>query len=551
MHLTKTVFSFLLLTIAMSSASQTYAQNDSVISVPSISLKDIPQASQNIYATPPSLTLIPHSPQAHNGNIWLRSADDGLHIWGKVEADEQGFHWPQQKSEMLSSDHIEVWLATSLEVPMPEIGWGNQFGTTELGSLNDCASQVDPHTGDAASGVKNCERWYIEQVQYRQYLRRLFVHQWLVAGQAYSGSHSFEDFASTAYAGLSANFFPEDLPTALKPGFDNRLTVEIDPEVRPETKQNAAGAAYKYYRQTGYHFHLLIPYSAFPPAQQLKLADLYLMIDVFSSAPAGHKTGDYSSTAAKRQWGQPASFNHVRLAAARTFSVTPCDFKPEQRDLYGESHAAWFFPMQSVKDADLQSTFALINPAGGYMYAPAGVSPTITPSNYFWKQLADDAAVCGPNLAWRKSSTITRTEFVVDEDHFEAKTLPDGWTLLRSGPSPSTVSRFGSGQCGACLVMDFDIFAVSPQGEITSALAIHETLTSSEGQPSAADLTIAPDWKQIILYRQIMDPKQTDVTRQWISTTYCLEGHAYKQCGESKQAQPPDPPHFKEFRIED
>lgn len=63
MHLTKTVFFFLLLTTAMNSASQAHAQNDSVISVPSISLKDIPQASQNVYATPPSLTFIPHSPR--------------------------------------------------------------------------------------------------------------------------------------------------------------------------------------------------------------------------------------------------------------------------------------------------------------------------------------------------------------------------------------------------------------------------------------------------------------------------------------------------------
>jgi hypothetical protein len=75
-------------------------------------------------------------------------------------------------------------------------------------------------------------------------------------------------------------------------------------------------------------------------------------------------------------------------------------------------------------------------------------------------------------------------------------------------------------------------------------------LTRLEGQPSAADLTIAPDWKQIILYDEIVDPKQTDVTTPWISTTYCLEGHVYKQCGESKAAQPPDPPHFKEFRSE-
>jgi hypothetical protein len=49
------------------------------------------------------------------------------------------------------------------------------------------------------------------------------------------------------------------------------------------------------------------------------------MVDVFSSATDGHKTGDYSSTSALRQWGKPATFNHLRLAAPRTFSVTPCD----------------------------------------------------------------------------------------------------------------------------------------------------------------------------------------------------------------------------------
>jgi len=550
MHFLKAVFSFAVLAFAVNSPTQIYAQTEAVISVPGISPKDVPQASQNIYATPPTLSLIPHSPQAHSGNIWLRSADDGLHIWGKVEADEQGFHWPQQKSEMLSSDHIEVSLATSTAVPMPEIGWGNQFGTTQLASLKDCANQTDPRTGDAASGVKHCERWYNEQVQYRQDLRRLFVRQWLIAGAAYSGSHSFEDFASTAYAGLSANFFPEDLPDALKPKSEGSLTVEIIPDFRPETRQNATGAAYKYNRKIGYHFHLTIPYTAFPPAQPLRLTDLYLMVDVFSSAPAGHKMGEYSSTAATRQWGQPASFNHIRLGSPRAFSVTPCDFEPEQQDLYGKSYPAWFFPTQALKDTALRSTFALINPAGGYMYAPASVSPTVELSKYFWKELAAGAVVCGPDLAWRYGSTIKRTKFVVDEEHFEAKTLPDGWTLLRSGPTPSTLSRFGSGQCGSCLVMDFDIYAVSQQGEITPALALHEDLTANEGQPSGADLTIAPDWKQIILYRDIMDPKQTGPTATWTSTTYCLDGHVYKQCGESRQAQPPDPPHFKEFREE-
>lgn len=546
----KVIFSFVLLTTAMGSPSWTYAQTDSGVSVASISKAALQRASQDIYATPPSLPLITRGSQPHSGAIWLRSTDDGLHVWGKIEADEKGFHWPQQKSEMLSSDHIEVWLATSPEVSMRPIGWGNQFGATELASLKDCADQVDPHSGEAASGAKNCERWYNEQLQYRQYLRRLFVRQWLIAGYDYPGKdRSFEEFATTAYAGLSASLFPEDLPKLLAPKPDDGVTVQIDTERKPETRRNAAGATYEYNRQTGYHFHLFIPYRAFPPTQQLKLTDLYFMVDVFSAASTGQKMGDYSSTASARQWGKPATFNHLKLASPRSFSLTPCEYELEQKDLYGESYGSWFFPL-SATDADLRSTLALINPAGGYMYAPAGVSPEVTTANYFWTQLPSGALACGPDLAWRNGSTIKRAKFVVDGERFEAKTMPDGWTLIRSGPSASTVSAFGSGACGACQVMGFDIFAVSPEGEITSALRIDEMLTGDEGHPAEADLTIAPDWKQIILYCETLDQAQTNVTMPWTSTTYCLDGHAYKQCGESKQAQPPDPPHFKEFRNE-
>ena len=99
--------------------------------------------------------------------------------------------------------------------------------------------------------------------------------------------------------------------------------------------------------------------------------------------------------------------------------------------------------------------------------------------------------------------------------------------------------------------MNFDIFAVSPRGEITSALGIYEALSVGPGQPAEADLTIASDWKNITLYRDIVNEEQTDAASPWTATDYCLEGHTYKQCGESKQVQPPDPPHFKEFRSPD
>ncbi len=332
MNLRAVFFSVLLLLACgcWSEAKGQSAESAEIVAVPYVAAQDLMKVAQNIYASPPTLTLVPHSPQAHPGNVWVRATDDGLVVWGKVQVDEKDLRWPQQKSEMLSSDHVEVWLATSPEVPMPTIGWGNQFGTEELGGLKDCAGQND-NSGDQVAGEKNCERWYGEQLQYREYLRRLFVRQWLIASSQ-NQTRFFEDFATTAYAGLSANLFRDNLPAVLQPKSDDGVTVEIGGESRPETKHDAAGNAYTAGHQTGYNFHVFIPYGAFPPARQLKLAEVYLMVDVFSSAPDGHKMGDYSSSSGGRQWGKPASFNHLRLASARTFAVTPCDNNPEQTD---------------------------------------------------------------------------------------------------------------------------------------------------------------------------------------------------------------------------
>lgn len=541
----------------MQAGAQTQAQIASVATVAGASTAEISKAQlemwasppQGIFATPPTLALIPHSPQAHPGDIWLRSTDDGLHIWGRVQADQEGFHWPQQKSEMLAGDHIEVWLAASPDVPMPPIGWGSQFGKTELKGREDCMSDAGFGV-DSDAGKKKCERWYDEQVQYRRDLQRLFVRQWLISGNGVGypqQSHFFEDYASTAYAGLGANFFHELLPNLLQPKSDDGPMVDIGAEGRRDTKQLADGRSYHDFHQTGYRFHVFIPYSAFPPTQQLQLSDLYLMVDVFGSAADGRKMGEYSSTSAKRQWGKPATFNHIRLASPRTFSISPCENKLVQSDLYGDEHLSWFFPTKPGKDATLQSTFALINPAGGYMYEAAGVSPEAARAKYFWKELANGATICGPNLGWHKGDISTHSEFSVKEKYFEAKVLPDGWTLIRSGPDTWTLSQFGSGQCGSCPVMGFNLYAVSPKGEISSALKIEKDLSGQGGLPGNADLAIDPDWKRITLYLTFDDYEANDPKPRSTSTTYCLEGHAYKQCGKSEHANPPEPANFPDL----
>ena len=210
------------LTLAVSLCAQTGAANH-VVPIPSATEQEIAATDQanpypvpqGIYAAPPTMSLIPHSPLAHAGSVWLRSTPNGLHIFGRVQASDDNFRWPRQKSEMLSSDHVEVWLAASPDVSMPDIGWGNQFGPNVLASGKDCAKLLTDINNGSVPQIAACERWYNQQTQYRQYLRRLFVRQWLIAGDESTGrAHVFEDFASAAWAGLSTSFFSEDLPGA-------------------------------------------------------------------------------------------------------------------------------------------------------------------------------------------------------------------------------------------------------------------------------------------------------------------------------------------------
>ena len=283
---------------------------------------------------------------------------------------------------------------------------------------------------------------------------------------------------------------------------------------------------------------------------QLKLRDLYVAVDVFSAAGAGRKMGAVSSSAPGHAWGKPEMFNHVALTAPAAFSVSPCDYKLEQEDMYEGVHVAWFFPADVSKGADLKSTIALINPAGGYMYTPGGVSPEADRKAYFWTTLADGSTVCGPELAWRKGSVIRRSKFSVEEKTLAVRPLADGWSLVRSGPTMSTHSPFGSGQCGSCEIAGFDVYAVSPQGEITSALAIFQDLSGEGGSPESADLTISGDWGRVTLFREFEDYTVNDPKPRTTSVTYCLEGHLYKECGTAERAILPSPAHFPEMRGE-
>ena len=525
------------------------AQNTPVIAVHS------GPPNGDIHSLPATMNLIPTAPDAHPGKIWVRSTDEGLNIWGQVQMNDNGLHWPNQKSEMLSSDHVEVWLSASPEVEMPPIGYGNQFGENDLKGAADCeplengAGPGDPRTPE----IKDCARWYNEQLEYRKSLERLFTRQWLAAGDGPQNPTTpsnalFEDFSTSAWASLNASLFDNDLPKPLKPQSDG-VVAEFNTDYGKQvTKQTAGGQSYQQNIITGYSFHFFIPWTAFPPAQQLDLRDLWLMVDVFGAAPEGKKMGALSTTSAERVWGEPSSFNHLVLDTPRDYEISPCQAADSEEDMYGVPHRAWYFPLAGKDPLHLRTVYDLENPAGGYMYDPAGVSPIFKATEHFWKIQPDGAAVCGPKLEYRKGDVMKSSQFYVAKDYFATKPLADGWTLVRSGPDMSTQSPFGSGACGSCPVVDFHIYSISPAGAIASALDITDEFTGDDQKPADGDLTIAPDWTRVTFYEDAityLNDGKGGQKDDWTATSYCLGGHAYQQCGEVKNASPPNPRNFQ------
>ena len=316
-----------------------------------------------ILSTPPTFTLQPKTPTAHPGSIWVRSTPEGLHLWGRISLEGSTPRWPRQKSEVLASDHIEVWLAAEDTVPLPPIGWGNQFGQFHLKSSAECLDlNTDAPSRQAAQHL--CELWFAQQTAYRRTLPRLFARQWLLADGP-GGSHVFEDFAATADRTLAATLFRDDQPTPLAPPPDDSVTAQFSAEY----SQDPGKKSY----QTAYTFHLVLPYSAFPPTRQFTLANLSLMVDVFTAAPDGSKMGAFSTTSSDRQWGKPATFNHVRLLAPPTYAITPCHANPVQTDLFGATYLSWFFPNASP---NITSTFASSTPQEATSTIPAESLPS-------------------------------------------------------------------------------------------------------------------------------------------------------------------------------
>jgi hypothetical protein len=431
------------------------------------------------------------------GRVWFQQGEDGIIVHGKVKGDYP--KWPEIPLEMETHTHVDLWISGTDSVAMPDIGWGNQFGTTTC-------EEFTKNSPGSEGTAKDCKVWKSRQVTYRDQLRKLFVRRWQLAPGV-----SKEGFATTGYSAV--------------------LEYTNDKERGVFTKLNPARIPYLVsMNSTGYwRFEIFVRWSDLPPFADLKISRLFAAVEVFDG------TGKFSSTAPKREQGDPSTFNRFRFERTIEHKIGPCSYPLTDTDPYGKEMPAWYFPADGASVSD---TFILNNEAAGYRYEPEGLSPIPAWTHYFSKDLGEGKFICGPPLRFNANGKVAESKYLVDEDHLSFVKNPDGSFLIKSGPILGSYSKFGSGQCGACATMRISVFRMAVDGSI--ARAFDSTVNLEQPFLAGFDIQLSPDWKTITIYRNKEDSPET----VWTFERYCLKDDKYEECGSGPSKAPPEPHQF-------
>jgi hypothetical protein len=464
---------------------------------------------------PPSFRLRAHSAGARSGTIWLGQTDEGLVVAGMVDGPPPRFL--PGPAEMAGGDHLELRLALIDQVPLPRIGWGNQFGPVELDTAEDCAKiELAAEVDDPAN---DCRDWFRAQGVYREAFKRLFARQWRLAP-----AMAVETLAGPAFE--SAGVFRD----WIRP---------LEPRGRPRAlfAVNAGG---------GYGFEIVVPWEAMPPSSRLELDRVWIGLTVFSPGSGGHQ-GAYSSTGSLHRNGEAPSMNPARMDPVRRWQVGACTYRLEADDTWLERKLpGYFIPTAGPAVTEI---FVIENATIGYQYLPEAVSPVVRSTRFFVSELKPGVSVCGPPLAVRRGDVVVWGEQFAVHPGIRAAPVPGGW-LIADGPWTGIATRFGTGACGACPLISLQMLFV-PENEGAAKLAFAESwlVEDEELEPDAdpeepayyghnARVAVSEDLRSISVWEGKPSDDRSKIA--WVRSRLCYDDRrqAFATCGRPTSERP-------------
>lgn len=265
--------------------------------------------------------------------IWLAFTSQGLMVAGSVVDD--AVFWPQEEGDLLSSDHLEIWLGFP-GVTMPELGFGSQWGWTDLPSPEVCA---EAELGDE-NEQQACKSWVRQQLTNRGHYSRLFVRQFLLAPEGVT-----EAYWQPVRQGLAG---------------DSWLV---------EATNCCSGSTSRFLRTAdGYSFEALLAHESWPATHSLPVLEARMLVDLVDNDQGYLVQESFLSSAATRRFGEPESWNLAipprplepagTPALATALLTPPADgvfvfFTQPVRHLYGLKNVSIGYQRQPEIDSPL------------------------------------------------------------------------------------------------------------------------------------------------------------------------------------------------------
>lgn len=462
----------------------------------------------------PTLPLLAKAPGARDGHVWVGQEASGLVVAGTVDGAPPRF--ARTPAEMANADHLELWVALVHPVPMPPVGWGNQFGPQTLASAADCDSQ-DAFANDPAA-ASECKSWFATQTRWRSKLIRQFARQWQLAPDT-----ALEVWAQPALQAMSLQEREAAVP--LPPAADTPAG-----GVRTAFAANPGGR--------GYSFEIRVPWAALPASGTLAIDRVRLMLDVFSPGSGG-RYGAFSSTSANRRFAAIETLDRIALDPPKRFRLGSCSQPLDLDDFWQETRLAGYY--MPAASAEIGALFALGNPVAGYRYEPGGVSPEVVVQRLFARPLGPSVMVCGPELSVRRGESMMFSPAIELRENFRSAPVDGGW-LIANGPVTGIASRLGTGACGACPLVRLDVLFVPEAAGEASTIYSGSWLVEDEDPGSGlrnARVSLADDLQTIHLWEA--EPDGSDAGAPWTYHRFCYEpqAHSYRQCEERPESPPP------------
>lgn len=451
-----------------------------------------------------AVRLFPHGREAPSG--WTRITNDpfGIRIDGSVRCAEPMSAPVGEAEDPDVGDRLDVWLAPRDAVAFPDPGWGNQFGEHALDPKLGCKEFATRQ-----GGVDSCRAWVRRLPEYRRLLRKVFVSRWEITAD------SSRETWLTPHLGKLASRYLSGHPDHWEGWFLPRDVPRVDSFRSTDTS---------------FEFSVLLRWGAMPPSKSWKMDRTRIAVEV-SCRGGGDSVRSWSGTTRKPIEGIAGRIPRVKLDPAPRWRFTACSLPPVGRSAFGDDRDLWFHPdANSIVD----SGFMIHNPAAGYLHVPSGIAPILEAFGRFSTSISPGRFVCGPSPVghgdgdrrWVSNSL----EFCASSGS-ELRIVDVGSRkLLIDGPDYST-SGWGSGQCGACDRLCFQVFELPNRGAPKRLFVAPYEIFGDESD--LYDIQWSPDHRRFtILSNKTRGSEAPDSLVRL--DDFCMGRSAFEPCGKQR-----------------